>query len=91
MLQLPNNTLASPLLQNSRKFLNTSNPTPQKQNIAPPEQNQLLMVNSPITGSPATLVMKMPVQRIVDGYLRDYNMSVERHFDGLDEKKAFGS
>lgn len=39
MLQLPNNTPASPLLQNSRKFLNTSNPTPQKQNIAPPEQN----------------------------------------------------
>jgi glycosyltransferase involved in cell wall biosynthesis len=39
MLQLPNNTLASPLLQNSRKFLNTATPTPQSQSITPPEQN----------------------------------------------------
>ena len=47
------------------------------------------MVKSPVTGSPATLVMKMPVERIVDEYRKDYNMSVERHFKGLEEIEVY--
>lgn len=47
------------------------------------------MVKSPITDNEAKLVHSIPVQRMVDEYRDLYNMSIDRHFNGLDNIEVY--
>ncbi len=47
------------------------------------------MVASPITGNSSTLVHTIPVQRIIDDYKDLYNISIERHFDGMNNVEVY--
>lgn len=46
-------------------------------------------MKSPITGNPARLVHTIPTQRVVAEYKAVYNMSVERHFEGIDQVELY--
>lgn len=47
------------------------------------------MVASPISGNPAKLVLTLPVERVVEEYKQQYNISVGRHFKGLDKIEVY--